>query len=247
MKQRSSRAAMATSTSTSTSGGAYLGYAYLPEITDTAQAYLDGIVIDWRTLPASRTDVRRRRRRGRHARPRGRPLAEPRAHVLRPVQQERRLRQRHAAPEVRDVRLPRRQGHLSGPGPGPGAQLHGLLGRLVHVRSSPRDRYSGCATPGCSGERPESLRASSRSAGSPNATTPISSTGTTTTAAVDWACPRRHRPTCRRHPPVFPHSRRWIRPDVGVLRLLAPLPWTRLPGPRRSAAPAVDPQALACQ
>ena len=35
----------------STSGGAYLGWAYLPEITDTAQAYLDGIVIDWRTVP----------------------------------------------------------------------------------------------------------------------------------------------------------------------------------------------------
>jgi hypothetical protein len=35
----------------STSGGAYLGWAYLPEITDTAQAYLDGIVIDWRTMP----------------------------------------------------------------------------------------------------------------------------------------------------------------------------------------------------
>ncbi len=35
----------------STSGGAYLGYAYLPEITDTAQAYLDGILIDWRTMP----------------------------------------------------------------------------------------------------------------------------------------------------------------------------------------------------
>jgi hypothetical protein len=35
----------------STSGGAYLGWAYLPEITDTAQAYLDGVVIDWRTMP----------------------------------------------------------------------------------------------------------------------------------------------------------------------------------------------------
>jgi hypothetical protein len=31
--------------------GAYLGYAYLPEITDTAQAYLDGIVVDWETFP----------------------------------------------------------------------------------------------------------------------------------------------------------------------------------------------------
>ena len=40
----------------STSGGALLGYAYLPEITDTAQAYLDGIVIDWRTMPGVSTD-----------------------------------------------------------------------------------------------------------------------------------------------------------------------------------------------
>ena len=39
----------------STSGGAYLGYAYLPEITDTAQAYLDGIVIDWETMPGVST------------------------------------------------------------------------------------------------------------------------------------------------------------------------------------------------
>ena len=38
-----------------TSGGAYLGWAYLPEITDTAQAYLDGIVIDWRTVPGAST------------------------------------------------------------------------------------------------------------------------------------------------------------------------------------------------
>jgi len=35
----------------STSGGSLLGWAYLPEITDTAQAYLDGIVFDWRTMP----------------------------------------------------------------------------------------------------------------------------------------------------------------------------------------------------
>ena len=40
----------------STSGGAYLGYAYLPEITDTAQAYLDGVVLDWRTMPGTSTE-----------------------------------------------------------------------------------------------------------------------------------------------------------------------------------------------
>jgi hypothetical protein len=37
----------------STSGGAYLGWAYLPEITDTAQAYLDGIVFSWETVPGA--------------------------------------------------------------------------------------------------------------------------------------------------------------------------------------------------
>ena len=35
----------------STSGAAYLGWAYLPSITESNQAYLDGIVIDWRTMP----------------------------------------------------------------------------------------------------------------------------------------------------------------------------------------------------
>jgi hypothetical protein len=39
----------------STSAGAYLGWAYLPEITDTAQSYLDGIVVDWETLPGVST------------------------------------------------------------------------------------------------------------------------------------------------------------------------------------------------
>ena len=40
----------------STSGGAYLGWAYLPEITNTNQAYLDGIVIDWGTVPGASTE-----------------------------------------------------------------------------------------------------------------------------------------------------------------------------------------------
>ena len=39
----------------STSGGAFLGWAYLPEITDTAQAYLDGIVFSWETVPGAST------------------------------------------------------------------------------------------------------------------------------------------------------------------------------------------------
>ena len=37
----------------STSAGAYLGWAYLPEITNTAQAYLDGVVFSWETVPGA--------------------------------------------------------------------------------------------------------------------------------------------------------------------------------------------------
>ena len=35
------------------SGWFYLGWAYYPSITDTNQSYLDGIVIDWRTVPGA--------------------------------------------------------------------------------------------------------------------------------------------------------------------------------------------------
>ena len=35
----------------STGGGGFLGYAYYPSILGSNKAYLDGIVIDWRTLP----------------------------------------------------------------------------------------------------------------------------------------------------------------------------------------------------
>jgi hypothetical protein len=40
----------------STSGGAYLGWAYLPDITDTNQAVLDGIVFDYATVPGASTE-----------------------------------------------------------------------------------------------------------------------------------------------------------------------------------------------
>ena len=39
----------------STSGGGYLGWAYLPSISTSSQAYLDGVVIDWRTIPGAST------------------------------------------------------------------------------------------------------------------------------------------------------------------------------------------------
>jgi hypothetical protein len=37
----------------STSGGGYLGWAYYPSITETNQAYLDGVVLNWRSLPGA--------------------------------------------------------------------------------------------------------------------------------------------------------------------------------------------------
>ncbi len=37
----------------STSGYLYLGWAYYPQITGSKQSYLDGIVIDWRTVPGA--------------------------------------------------------------------------------------------------------------------------------------------------------------------------------------------------
>jgi hypothetical protein len=39
-----------------TSGGAYLGWAYLPDVTNTNKAYLDGVVMDWRTVPGASTE-----------------------------------------------------------------------------------------------------------------------------------------------------------------------------------------------
>ena len=49
--------------------------------------------------------------------PRGRPLAEPRAHVLRRLRGQGRLRRRHPGGEDPDVGLPGRQGHVH-PSPG---------------------------------------------------------------------------------------------------------------------------------
>ena len=36
-----------------TSGYLYLGWAYYPQITDSNQSYLDGVVLDWRTVPGA--------------------------------------------------------------------------------------------------------------------------------------------------------------------------------------------------
>ena len=110
----------------STTAGAYLGWAYLPDIL---------------TKPG---------RRDRDAR--GRPLAQPGAHLLRGLQRQRRLRRRHPGPEGRDQRLPRGQGLVQGAGTRPDPQLHGLLVRLllhgVHARADAADARRLALLPG---------------------------------------------------------------------------------------------------
>ena len=39
----------------STSGAGYLGWAYYPSITDSKQSYLDGVVLNWRSVPGAST------------------------------------------------------------------------------------------------------------------------------------------------------------------------------------------------
>jgi hypothetical protein len=118
----------------STSGGGYLGYAYLPEITDTAQAYLDGIVIDWRTLPFV-SDIYG----GGYANE-GDTLVHEAGHWLN-------LERRRAAPRAR---TPARR-------PAWTRSTTTWTTRTTRAStSSRRARSSACATRGSSGERAES-------------------------------------------------------------------------------------------
>ena len=53
----------------STTAGDYLGWAYLPDIvTKPGQAYLDGVVVDWESLPGHLDDLRGPLRPGRDRR-----------------------------------------------------------------------------------------------------------------------------------------------------------------------------------
>ena len=73
----------------STTAGSYLGWAYLPDVTTKpGQADLDGIVFNWETVPGASTTWAGRYDLGKDRHPRGRSLAEPRAHLLRGLQRE---------------------------------------------------------------------------------------------------------------------------------------------------------------
>ena len=116
----------------STTAGDYLGWAYLPDITTKpGQAYLDGVVFDWESMPGTSATYAGRYDQG-----------ETGTHEVGHW-----LNLEHTfyggcsakgdfvddtpAEKTRDLGLPGRQGHLHGAGPGPDPQLHGLLLRLL--------------------------------------------------------------------------------------------------------------------
>ena len=140
----------------STSGGALLGYAYLPEITDTAQAYLDGIVIDWRTMPGVSTNYA-------GVSNEGDTLTHAAGHWLdldtASSGSATRTATSSATLRPRSPRRPAalRAKTLPGSRSRPDSRLHGLLTTIASP-NSPRVRSSGCATPGCSGARTEALK-----------------------------------------------------------------------------------------
>ena len=95
--------------------GGFLGYAYLPG--PAGLASLAGRDRAQLGVDAGRVaDVRRPLRPRLDARARGRPLVQPRAHVLRRLQREGRLRRRHAADAGADERLPEGKDTCAEPG-----------------------------------------------------------------------------------------------------------------------------------
>ncbi|GAA3444741.1 hypothetical protein GCM10018955_41790 [Planomonospora venezuelensis] len=111
-------------------GRLVLGYSTYPHWY-AAEPRLDGVVVDWRSLPRR---VAARLRPRLHRGPRDRPLAGAAAHLRERLPGSRGRGRRHAAGGPPHHGLPGGQGHLPGRRPGPGPQLHGLLPRRLHVR-----------------------------------------------------------------------------------------------------------------
>ena len=146
----------------STTAGDYLGWAYLPDIVDKARSGVPRrrrhrLGVD----PGHVHDLCGPLRRGRDRHARGRPLARPRAHVLRRLQRQGRLRRRHASRAHADVGLSRGQGHVPGARTGPDPQLHGLLLRQllhgVHGRPDAADAGRLAALPRSIAAHPSEL------------------------------------------------------------------------------------------
>ena len=108
----------------------YLGWAYLPDIvTKPGQAYLDGIVVDWESMPGASTKYAGQYDRGQTATHEVGHWLNLEHTFFGGLQREGRLRRRHAGAEGPDERLSGRPGHMPRGGSRPDPQLHGLLVR----------------------------------------------------------------------------------------------------------------------
>ena len=127
----------------STSGAAFLGWAYYPSITEGNQVYLDGIVIDCASVPGASTEYAGALRPGRDADPRDRPLAQPCAHLRRWLQRPGDFVADTPAQASPTSGCPEGRDTCPAPRAGPNPQLHGLLIRqllhAVHTRPDAAD------------------------------------------------------------------------------------------------------------
>ena len=118
----------------STSGRRFPRLGLLPDRSpETNQSYLDGIVLDWETLPGASDRYAGAFDLGETADARGRSLAEPRTHFRRSAARSRATSWTTRPPRLRRPPAARRAGLLPGARPRPHPQLHGLLVRqLLH-------------------------------------------------------------------------------------------------------------------
>jgi hypothetical protein len=116
----------------STTAGDYLGWSYLPDITaKPGQTYLDGVVVGWESMRGASTTYAGRYDPGETATHEVGHWLNLEHTFYGGCSAKGRLHRGHAGGEDRDVGLPRGQGHLPCPRPGPDPQLHGLLLRLL--------------------------------------------------------------------------------------------------------------------
>ena len=136
----------------STTAGPYLGWAYLPDIvTKPGQAFIDGIVFDWETVPGASTTYAGRSTWARRSR-------------TRPATGSTSSTRSSAAATRRATSWPTRRPSGRRPRAVPPGKTRARIRAPTRstttwttrstaaTRSSPRDRRSGCVTPGSSTE-----------------------------------------------------------------------------------------------
>ena len=136
----------------STTAADFLGWAYLPDITTKpGQAYLDGVVFDWESIPGTSDTYAGQYDQGETATHEVGHWLNLEHTFYGGCSAKGDFVVRHAGREDADLGLPRGQGHLQAAGARPDPQLHGLLLRLllhgVHGRPGPAHARRLAAVP----------------------------------------------------------------------------------------------------